>query len=76
MSASSKEEFEKVKQRFLISEITDKPMIFEVFTDVADEDMALRQIYNIEVDTKHKVIKEAKNILGSKNVEIIKKLLG
>lgn len=76
LSASSKEEFEKVKQRFLISEITDKPMIFEVFTDVADEDMALRQIYNIEVDTKHKVIKEAKNILGSKNVEIIKKLLG
>lgn len=75
LSASSKEEFEKVKQCFLTSEITDKPMIFEVFTDVEDEDVALRQIYNIEVDTKYKVIKEAKSILGSKNVEIIKKLL-
>lgn len=40
-SASSKEEFIEKAERFLTAGITDKPMLFEVFTNYADESNAL-----------------------------------
>lgn len=46
--ASSKEEFMEVYERFMTSEITDKPMVFEIFTNSADESNTLKAIWNIE----------------------------
>lgn len=46
LSASTKEEFLAVYQRFLVPEVTDKPMLFEVFTNTEDEDEALTLIRN------------------------------
>ena len=40
-SAASKEQFEAVYERFLNAEITDRPMLFEVFTDSVEESEAL-----------------------------------
>ena len=45
--ASNKEEFNSVIDRFLTSEITDKPMLLEVFTETDDESNALKQALNI-----------------------------
>ncbi len=46
MTASNKEEFLSVYKRFLTPEVTDKPMLFEVFTNTADEDEALTLMRN------------------------------
>ncbi len=76
LSASTKEEFEKIYQRFLYPEITDKPMLFEVFTNSEDESKALEKIMNIEADVKGKAKNMAKQVLGAKGVNTIKKVLG
>lgn len=44
LAASNKEEFEKVYKRFVTPEKTDKPMLFEVFTETEDESEALELI--------------------------------
>lgn len=48
LSASSKDEFEKVYQRFVTPEITDAPMLFEVFVDADDECQALNIVHDRE----------------------------
>ena len=62
LSASSKEEFDKVYPRFVTPELAEKSMIFEVFTHVKDENDALKRMWNIEIDkslkgTAKKVVK-------------------
>ena len=80
LSASNKEEFLKVVNRFLIPEITEKPMILEVFTDTQDESDALEIIKNYMFDTKMVMKAEAKvfakNLLGEKGIKILKKVVG
>lgn len=77
--ASNKSEFKAVIDRFLTSEITEKPMILEVFTQTEDESKALEQILNIISDPKltfKNMIKQtAKNILGTKGYEIARKIV-
>ena len=41
MTAANKEQFLAAYERFLAPEVTDKPMVFEVFTTSEDEDKAL-----------------------------------
>ncbi|HNT78075.1 MAG TPA: thiamine pyrophosphate-binding protein [Anaerolineae bacterium] len=73
--ASNKQEFEAVYERFLVPEITERPMLFEVFTDSADESDALWMIRSIEVDRKVSTKKTVKKILGRRVVDIIKKVI-
>ncbi|MDE6491890.1 MAG: 2-succinyl-5-enolpyruvyl-6-hydroxy-3-cyclohexene-1-carboxylate synthase, partial [Lactobacillus sp.] len=54
LTASNKEEYLNAVDRFLTSEITDKPMIFEVFTDSKDESDALEIMLNLKTDTPSK----------------------
>lgn len=49
-SASNKEEFDQVYGRFISSEIPDKPILFEVFTDSDDESKALEIITSIDIN--------------------------
>lgn len=46
LTANSKESFLSVVDRFLTPEITDRPMLLEVFTDTQDESDALEHILN------------------------------
>lgn len=72
-SASDKEEFLKAAGRFVTEEDTDRPMIFEVFTDSALESEALSMIRNIE---KNVSIKQyIKQKIGTQNIELIKSKL-
>lgn len=73
-AANSKNEFNTVIDRFLTPEITDKPMLLEVFTQTEDESKALEQILNVISDPKlvfkNTIKQTAKNIFGKKGYEI------
>ena len=79
LTASGKEEFNSVIDRFLTPETTDKPMLLEVFTETDDESDALEQTLNVMVDPKQKVKQAIKKItkafLGDENAEMIKGII-
>lgn len=78
MAASDKEEFKNKITRFVTPHITDKPMLFEVFTDYKDESDALNLINHIVEDapTPTDIAKKtAKNVLGEKNLKRIKRFI-
>lgn len=79
MSASNKDEFAKVMSRFVSSEEFEKPILFEVFTETKDESDALEMVLNMVVDKQAEMIRKMKNavrgVVGSKGVEVIKKIL-
>lgn len=75
LSASSKEEFEKVYGKF-VSERKDKPILFEVFTNADDDDKALYMINHLQAPTlKQAVKKEIKEIVGQSNIDTIKSII-
>ena len=75
MSASTKDEFDHVYERFLVPEQTDKPMLFEVFTDSEEESKALEIITSLEISGNIKAKEFARNILGKKGFEAAKKIM-
>ena len=79
ISASNKEEFSTAVERFLVPEITDKPIFFEVFTNGEEESLALEQMLNLIVDPKIELkdnLKKAiKNVVGETGLNIAKKIL-
>lgn len=79
LTASSKEEFNKVAPRFLDPKIEDKPIVFEVFTDTESETGALKQMEEIIQDEnmlmKRKIKGTVKSILGDKGTKFVKSLL-
>lgn len=75
LSASNKEEFEKVYNRF-VSEKKDKPILFEVFTNASDDDRALYMINHLQGATLKQAVKqEIKNIVGPSTVKAIKSIV-
>lgn len=75
LSASNKDDFEGVYERFITPGLTEKPMIFEVFTDVNDENEALHRMYFIETSTRYRVGELVRDVIGERQVEIIKKIM-
>ena len=76
LCASNKEEFELVYRRFLMPELTEKPLFFEIFTDSRDESDALEQVLGIEETVEGKAKMLTKRILGKKGMNVLKKVLG
>ncbi len=76
MQAWSKEEFLQKYERFVTPEITDKPMIFEVFTRIDDENLALKDMWSIKKSVKGDLKNLVKETVGVQNVRKLKKLLG
>lgn len=76
LCASNKEEFEQVYRRFLMPELTEKPLLFEIFTDSRDESDALEQVMNIEETVEGQAKMLAKQVLGKKGVDMLKKVWG
>lgn len=82
LTASTKEEFLANLDRFTCSNLTDKPMIFEVFTNHEDESEALRLMSNIVVDPidtktliKRELVGVVKKVVGESGVKMIKSVL-
>lgn len=80
LSASNKEDFLNAAEIFLNPEITNKPILFEVFTDTESESEALESIRQIRTDKSvviKKMIKEKiKGLVDKDGIESIKKILG
>lgn len=52
LSANNKDEFNSVKDEFVKEEISDQPIIFEIFTKSEDESEAIRLVRNIVKDNR------------------------
>lgn len=75
MSASKKEEYMAHMERFITPQITDRPMLFEVFTDSADESKALEIMNHLETSPEGAAKDMARKILGPSGVQTLKKIL-
>ena len=80
LTAKDKTSFLSVIDRFLVAELTDKPLILEVFTDTQDESDALEQILNfvgekgsLNIVTKAKsaVKNMLRNSLGNNSIKAV-----
>lgn len=76
VSASNKEEFEQVFEQFLNPKITDRSLLFEVFTNSIDESRALESLAKIDVDARGMTKKIVKNVLGQSGLGVLKKVIG
>jgi len=63
ISATNKQDFESKYRKFISNEISNKPIVFEVFTDSTDESNALEMMLNIEQNSKLKAKRKAKSVL-------------
>ena len=75
MQATTKEEYLNHIDRFLTPEMTEKPMLFEVFTNNEDESNALKQINHLMEDSKSKLKTVVKSVLPESAVDVIKKII-
>lgn len=79
LAAHNKEEFGIAVKRFLIPEITERPMLLEVFTDTEDESQALKIMRNILQDSKmaaKKIAKQAiKDVIGEECTQVLKNIV-
>ncbi|MCC8192294.1 MAG: 2-succinyl-5-enolpyruvyl-6-hydroxy-3-cyclohexene-1-carboxylate synthase [Ruminococcus sp.] len=65
LTASNKKEYMQVVGRFTTQEITDQPMLLEVFTDSKDESDALYAIQHLQSSTSEEAKQFVKNIMSS-----------
>lgn len=79
LTANNKETFLSVIDRFLIPQMTEKPILLEVFTETENESNALKKILNIITDPKYIIkntIKQiSKNLLGTEGTHIVKNII-
>ena len=75
LCANNKEEYLKNIKVFIADSITDKPILFEVFTDAKDESDSHKIIRNIKVSKKGEIKKIIKNMLGEKRIKTMKKII-
>ena len=75
LSASCKEEFLEVYPKFLVKH-SDRPILFEVFTNSEDENKALFSINNILVSKEAQIKDKIKALVGESNIHAISKVVG
>jgi 2-succinyl-5-enolpyruvyl-6-hydroxy-3-cyclohexene-1-carboxylate synthase len=75
LSANNKSEFSDVYTRFVNSEITNKPMVLEIFTDSTDESEAIELINSTVKESKSTLKAGVKKILGQSGIDIVKKIV-
>lgn len=73
LSASTKEEFNAVYERFIKPEMTDKPMIFEVFTKTEEESEAFDMVFALT--KKGQFIRNVKGFFMKPEYATIRKYL-
>lgn len=72
LTASNKEEFAKVYKRFITKELTERPMLFEIFTNTKDETEAHHLTTSIEL--KSKVIRKVHDTLMKSELLAVKNI--
>lgn len=72
LCALTKEEFLSVYERFLTPGMTEKPMLFEVFTDSQEESEALKICRNTVVSAKGLLISAVAKTIGNEKMQILK----
>lgn len=75
MTASNKKEYESCLDAFVQPNLTEKPILFEVFTDEDQENAAQKLLDNLRVSASGGAKNLAKNLIGSKNIQKIKNIL-
>lgn len=79
MMASNKKEFNAVIDRFLYPEITDRPMVLEVFTDTVGETTALKMMGELVTGSgillKNKAKEAVVSVVGEKGKRFFKSIL-
>ncbi len=75
LAARNKDEFLAVVDYFTHSELTERPMIFEVFTESEDESQALKIMNTLSVVPESAMKSTAKKILGETGIKIARKLI-
>ena len=75
LSCSNKEEFGAVCKRFVSPDMTDRPMLLEVFTDSKDESDALYAISNIYADRTKKLANVVRSVFGESAINLVKKIV-
>lgn len=79
LSATNKEEFIDALDTFTNPQISDKPIILEVFTNHEDENEALKLMTSIiepEKTLRTRISKSIRSVAGEKGVNTIKTILG
>lgn len=74
LSASNKDEFNLNYEKFIDKNIIDRPVIMEVFTESDEDSNALKMIMTIEDNVKGKAKNFAREVLGKKGMQMIKKI--
>lgn len=72
LTASNKEEFAKVYKRFITKELTERPMLFEIFTNTKDETEAHHLTTSIGL--KSKVIRKVHDTLMKPELVAVKNI--
>lgn len=75
LTASSKDEFITVSQKFFLDKKYGRPMLFEVFVDYVDDVKAYELINSLTLTANDKAKQIAKSFLGTKKINQIKKTL-
>ena len=76
LSASGKDEFLNNLEVFCSPNITDKPILLEVFTESSDESEALHRLHNIKTTADGTLKNAVKKVLGDKGLKTFKKITG
>lgn len=74
LTASRKEDFLEVANRFLDKRISEKPILLEVFTNSEDESNALKIIMNLDQGFKSKTKDSIKELIGESNFKSVKNI--
>lgn len=75
LSATNKKEFELVYERFLTAKITNRPILFEIFTNSIEESSALDKISKIEINIKGVAKQMVRSVFSNNTREVIKKII-
>ena len=75
LTASSKEEFEKVYREFIDEEYREKPILFEVFTTTGEEQECLMSLMKANQTLTGSARKLASSLLGDDVKKVIKKII-
>ena len=75
MQASCKEEYMSHLERFLTPELTEKPILFEVFTNNEDESDALKLMSTLIEDSMMKIKQDLKSMMSQPVKNLLKKIV-
>lgn len=75
IAADTKETFLGAVEYFTKSELTKKPIVFEIFTDPENENLSLKSIRNLKCDKKNQVKNRIKDMLSDKQRQVIKNVV-